>query len=461
VTPIFPFLPERVRARRKEAEGDLNPLNRPAWLPGAWSILNDRLIPGAHHPICVAFSGGSDSLALLHLAEAWAQRSARPLVALTVDHGLNPQSADWTAAAAAAAARLGVAWRGLVWSGEKPTQGLPAAARAARHALLAIAARDLGASVILMGHTADDVVESALIRADTPGHGRLKPWGPSPAWPEGRGVFLLRPLLAVRRADLRVWLADQGLGWLEDPANADPRFARSRARASLANGQPGAPDGAIPDAAADTAVRRLAREVEATADGRLILSRRVLALAPSGAARRVVSAALVCAGGGDRPPRGQSLNRLLDAIASGADVAATLSGARVTAVGGDDTIGFGRDAGERARGGLATLQLAAGARGVFDGRFEVQAQGAPAQIVPLAGRIGQLDRADRLRLGAIPALSRGALPALIDETGFVRLPAPFGAGALFVQSLVSQRFAAACGRCGHEAELATSLGMAL
>jgi tRNA(Ile)-lysidine synthase len=381
-------------------------------------------------------------------------------VALTVDHGLNPQSADWTAAAAAAAARLGVDWRGLAWTGDKPASGLPAAARAARHALLATAARDLGACVILMGHTADDVAESAVIRADTPAHGRLRPWAPSPAWPQGRDVFLLRPLLAARRADLRTWLSARGLGWLEDPANADPRFARSRARADLANAHPRVGAGeAVSDV--DAGVQRLAQETITTADGQLILSRRTLALAPDEAVRRVAAAALVCTGGGARPPRGDSLDRLVGAIASGQDMASTLSGARIAAIGGDDAIRFGRDAGERARGGLAALRLEDGERGVFDGRFEVQARGGPVQIVALAGQISRLDRAARLQLRAVPALARGALPAVIDAGGVVGLPAPFGDGPALVRPLVGQRFAAACGLMGREAELATSPGMAL
>jgi tRNA(Ile)-lysidine synthase len=396
---------------------------------------------------------------LLHLAEAWARRGGRPIVALTVDHGLNPQSSDWTAAAGAAAARLGLPWRALIWSGEKPAHGLPAAARAARHALLANAARDLGACVILMGHTADDVAESTLIRADTPGHGRFRAWAPSPAWPEGRGVFLLRPLLAARRADLRAWLSAQGLGWLEDPANADPRFARSRARAQLAGGQAIGEGVALPGDR--PCVKRLAETVEATADGRLVLPRQGLASAPQEAVRRVVSAALVCAGGGVKPPRGVRLDRMIDAIASGEMWVSTLSGARIVTLGGDDAIQFERDAGERARGGLAAFDLSAGEVGVFDGRYEVRALDAPIQVVGLAGHLRRLDRSNRRRLASIPALNRGALPAVIDCDGAVRLPAPFGDGPAFARSLVGQRFAGSCGLPEREAELATSLAMAL
>jgi tRNA(Ile)-lysidine synthase len=442
------------------SRADREQLSPHAWRVGADTALTDRLTSGASNPVCVAFSGGSDSLALLHLAEAWGRRAGRPIVALTVDHGLNPQSADWTAAAAAVAARLGVGWRGLVWSGDKPTRGLPAAARDARHALLADATRDLGASVILFAHTADDVAESALIRADTPGHGHLRPWSPSPAWPQGRGVFLLRPLLAARRADLRAWLSAQTLGWLEDPANADPRFARSRARVDLAEGRAGVGAG-VALADADACVQRLARQVLTTADGRLIVSRKALTLAPDVAVRRVVSAALVCTGGRARPPRGESLTRLLGAVAAGEDVASTLSGARVVAVKGQDAIGFGRDAGERARGGLASLRLQAGETGVFDGRFDVQARSAPVQVVALVGLISDLDRVDRLRLRAIPAWSRGALPAVIDAGGVVRLPAPFGDGPAVVRSLVGQRFGAACALVNREVDLAASLDMAL
>ncbi|HQN50642.1 MAG TPA: tRNA lysidine(34) synthetase TilS, partial [Phenylobacterium sp.] len=180
--------------------------------------LDARLNPDSRAPLAVALSGGSDSLALTMMAAAWAERHHRRLLVLTVDHGLRPESAGWTALCAGHARRLGADFQALCWRGDKPLTGLPAAARAARHALLADAARQAGASVILMGHTADDLAESAAMRAAGATTPDAREWSPSPVWPQGRGVFLLRPLLDQGRAVLRAWLAAQGETWIEDPA---------------------------------------------------------------------------------------------------------------------------------------------------------------------------------------------------------------------------------------------------
>ena len=195
-----------------------------------FAILDRRLRAASPAPLAVALSGGGDSLALLLLVKAWARARARRVCALTVDHRLNPDSADWTAFCGETAARLGVDFQALAWTGEKPATGLPAAARAARHALLADAARDAGAKVLLMGHTADDLAESAAMREDGSTVADAREWSPSPAWPEGRDLFILRPLLGVSRAALRAHLREAGETWIDDPANDDVRFARARAR---------------------------------------------------------------------------------------------------------------------------------------------------------------------------------------------------------------------------------------
>jgi tRNA(Ile)-lysidine synthase len=96
----------------------------------------------------------------------------------------------------------------------------------------------------LLGHTADDLAEAAAMRAEGSSVSDPRYWSPSPVWPEGRGVMLLRPLLGERRAALRAWLSGRGETWLDDPANDDPRSARARARragASLVDASPAEP----------------------------------------------------------------------------------------------------------------------------------------------------------------------------------------------------------------------------
>ncbi|WP_372782565.1 tRNA lysidine(34) synthetase TilS [Phenylobacterium sp.] len=340
------------------------------------TVLDRRLQAGLPQPVAVALSGGGDSLALLMAAVEWAKSASRDLLVLTVDHRLRPESAGWTQACAAVAQRLGLPFRALAWEGEKPSSGLPAAARTARHGLLAEAAREAGARVILMGHTADDGLEARLMREAGSTTSEPREWSPSPVWPQGRGVFLLRPLLGVRRGDLRDWLTARGETWIDDPANEDPAFARPRARRALADGAVAAAAPAM-DSAADLA---LACRTDASA-GLTILRADLRGAAP-GALARFVSAACLCAAGTDRPPGRDKIERLAARLTGDAPFVASLAGARIEAEA--DAVTFRREPGEAARGGLAPLRLRAGETAVWDGRFEVTA-GRTVEIRAAAG----------------------------------------------------------------------------
>lgn len=329
-------------------------------------VLDRRLLRGAAQPLAVALSGGGDSLALLLLATAWAKDAGRTLLVLTVDHRLRVESAAWTRACAATAQRLGHPFQALAWTGAKPATGLPAAARAARHALLADAARAAGARAVLMGHTADDVLEARLMRAEGSTTPDPREWAPSPAWPQGRGAFLLRPLLGARRADLRAWLSARGEGWIDDPANADATYARPRARQALTAGAVAGEPGPTPSA------RALALACRPDPDGGLRIARAELRAADPAAAARFVSAACLCAAGTARPPARDRVQRLTGRLTEPTPFVATLAGARIEA--GPDHVRFLREVGEAARGGLALLSLRAGETGVWDGRFEITAE---------------------------------------------------------------------------------------
>ncbi|MEN4904698.1 tRNA lysidine(34) synthetase TilS [Luteimonas sp. TWI1437] len=185
--------------------------------------------PPGDGPLHVAFSGGLDSTALLHLLAHDARARVRGLVALHVHHGLQPQADAWAAHCEAVCAALGVRCEVLrVTVARDGDRGLEAAAREARHA--ALQARLPPGAVAVLAHHRDDQAETVLLRA-------LRGAGPDglaamrPLRPFGAG-WLWRPLLAVARAQLLAYAMRHGLHWIEDPSNAaddaDRNFLRNR-----------------------------------------------------------------------------------------------------------------------------------------------------------------------------------------------------------------------------------------
>ncbi len=423
-----------------------------------FAILDRRLRAASPAPLAVALSGGGDSLALLLLVKAWARARARRVCALTVDHRLNPDSADWTAFCGETAARLGVDFQALAWTGEKPATGLPAAARAARHALLADAARDSGARVLLMGHTADDLVESAAMRQDGSTVADAREWSPSPAWPEGRDLFILRPLLGVSRAALRAHLRDAGETWIDDPANEDVRFARARARLLHSSPRRGEGDHAKhgggvganasgpllnsgPSGEIRSAPSTMLRMVPLpTMWGGLTLSRT--------ASPREIAVAALCAAGTDRPPRGESLSRIIDGLRRGDPFVTSLAGARIDI---DWTeIRVMREAGEFTRRAPPAADLPPGRAVVWDGRFELIASRPGLRVRMLAGEASRLPPPQQTRLKTLPAAARPTLPLVFDADGRVSCPILAEQPSTRVRSLALPRFEAATGRVDSE-----------
>lgn len=189
-----------------------------------------RRAPGA----ILAVSGGSDSLAMLHLARRWRDvRRARgkaevPLIVATVDHGLRADAATEAKHMASLAAAWGFEHVTLRWEGEKPATGLQEAAREARYALLVALAKDRGLARIATAHTVDDLAETFLMRLSR-GSG-LEGLAGVMRGTRRQGVSVVRPLLDVSRARLRAELTREGITWIDDPSNADERFTRVRWR---------------------------------------------------------------------------------------------------------------------------------------------------------------------------------------------------------------------------------------
>ena len=401
-------------------------------------MFNRRLDRDTPRPIAVAVSGGGDSMAALTAAADWARAAGRPLLVLSVDHRLQEESGRWTAFVGEAAARLGADFRALAWTGPRPAAGVPAAARAARHRLLAQAAGEAGASVIVTGHTASDARENALL-----GQGALEEWSPSPVWPQGRGVFLLRPLLAQSRAAIRAALDEADVRSIDDPANDDPCHPRVRARLMTT---------ATPTPAPAPLAGDLARKAAILPGGALRFDRTAMLQAHPPVARRVLAAALTSAGGGERPARAAGVDRLLTCLRAAEPVDATLAGARLHA--GDEAVIVVRNVGERRRTGAGPLALVPGEAAVWDGRFLVEAAGAGLGLDHLQGHAAGLPAEQRTALGALPAILRPALPVVLGPEGprcpILEQKSPLARATC----LVPMRFMAACGAIAQESELA-------
>ncbi len=181
--------------------------------------------------IGVAVSGGGDSVALLLLMRDWAAERGREIAAVTVDHGLRAASAGEARDVAGLCAGLGISHDVLRWE-EGPGRGnLQDLARSARRRLIGDWAAARGIGAVALGHTLEDQAETFLMRlARGSGVDGLSCMAEAS---RGDGVVWLRPLLGTERAALRAWLRARGVGWAEDPSNADPLFLRVRARAAL------------------------------------------------------------------------------------------------------------------------------------------------------------------------------------------------------------------------------------
>ena len=179
----------------------------------------------------VAVSGGGDSVALLHLLNDYARSHGIALHAATVDHGLRPEAACEAAMVAAQCRALGVPHDTLRWTGWDHSGNLQNEARKARYRLLADWARGQGIGAVCIGHTADDLAETFVMRLGR--RAGVDGLSAMPAVFDRHGMRWHRPLLNARRADLRAHLTQRGVTWVDDPSNEDDSFARVRIRKAL------------------------------------------------------------------------------------------------------------------------------------------------------------------------------------------------------------------------------------
>ncbi|MEO0649496.1 MAG: tRNA lysidine(34) synthetase TilS [Planctomycetota bacterium] len=211
-----------------------------------WAHLARATGIAADDRLTLGLSGGADSVLLLHFLLAAGHRGG--LHAVHVDHGLRgPESTRDAEFVADLCARHGVRCTVRRAPLDPAAPDLERRARVARYRALLDEARRQEHRTLLTAHHADDQVETLLLRWMRGGTGGgllgarprsrvLGEWPGQPpeARPEGLApVTVVRPLLTLRRGEIRQLLEARGLEWIEDSSNDDCRFARNRVRHQL------------------------------------------------------------------------------------------------------------------------------------------------------------------------------------------------------------------------------------
>lgn len=186
--------------------------------------------PGAR--VVAAVSGGSDSVALAHILRELQLAGEVNLVSVAhLNHQLRDDAERDLRLTMRVAGSLGVpayVERADVRArAARERRSIEDAAHAERYQFFERARRHAGADIVAVGHTRDDQAETFLLRM-LRGAGAQGLAGMYP-----RRGSIVRPLLGCRRSDLRLYLHDRRVAYVEDESNSDVTIARNRVRAEL------------------------------------------------------------------------------------------------------------------------------------------------------------------------------------------------------------------------------------
>lgn len=177
----------------------------------------------------VGVSGGADSLALVLMLKK--EYPSYNIIALTVDHGLRPSSYTEAQYVAEVMKKYNIEHHILTWVGEKPIIGIEEQARIARYNLLCDWCKNNNVNYIFIAHHMFDQAETFLMRLQR-GSG-LVGLSSMDEISDKNGVKLLRPLLNIHPDNLKSFLSDNNIKWIEDESNQCLDFLRVRMRKFL------------------------------------------------------------------------------------------------------------------------------------------------------------------------------------------------------------------------------------
>jgi tRNA(Ile)-lysidine synthase len=222
-------------------------------------------------PIAVAYSGGLDSSALLHLAHAYGREHGVAVFAFHIHHGLSPNADAWLAHCESRCATLGMGFEARRVVLEKSKSGVEAQARKLRYAALGELCRAHGVRLMLTAHHLDDQAETVLLQllrgSGTAGLSGMDAANAAPELLGNPDLVMARPLLPVSRGELEAYVGAHAITYVEDESNTHPRYARNALRhqvmPALAHAFPGYQERFARSAAHAQSAQRLLSELAA------------------------------------------------------------------------------------------------------------------------------------------------------------------------------------------------------
>jgi len=191
------------------------------------TIESESLLPsGSNLILCV--SGGSDSIALLHLCHQLSRLFRWQLHILHFHHGLREESDEEARFVRDLSQRLNLEFHlRTTRDFQSETSGLQEKARNWRRTEALKLREEIRADSILTAHHAEDQLETWLLKWLRGAHlSGLQ--GMSRSDPP-----FIRPLLDFRKNMLSDFLKENGFEWREDASNQDSKYMRNRVRNEL------------------------------------------------------------------------------------------------------------------------------------------------------------------------------------------------------------------------------------
>lgn len=182
--------------------------------------------------VCVAVSGGADSLALLFLANKWCETNNRKLYCVTVDHRLRDESLEEALFVKDICSTLNVCHSILTWQHSNaniPHAKLENTAREARYKLIADFCEEHDVNTVMTGHHWNDQLETFEMRKQF-SSSSCGLAGMSQLRSLAHNLWLIRPLLHFSKQHLQDFMRQQNISWKEDPMNAQEKFFRVNCR---------------------------------------------------------------------------------------------------------------------------------------------------------------------------------------------------------------------------------------